>query len=121
MELSGKTKAVILIGNPVEHSISPKMHTIAFKNVGIDAIYIAAKVETNNVKTAVESIRALNFSVMLSIATPCLSLRTKSNAPYIIQWPFSLITSFYFLPKILFLKPSAIGVRAQAGKAKLTI
>lgn len=61
MELSGKTKAVILIGNPVEHSMSPKMHSNAFKEVGINAIYIATKVEKNNVKAAVESITALNF------------------------------------------------------------
>ncbi|MFX0141003.1 MAG: shikimate dehydrogenase family protein, partial [Candidatus Hodarchaeota archaeon] len=61
MELSGKTKVVILIGNPVEHSMSPKMHTSAFKEIGIDAIYIATKVENKRVKAAVESIRALNF------------------------------------------------------------
>ncbi len=60
-ELSGKTKVVILIGNPVEHSMSPKMHTTAFKEVGVNAIYVATKVEKNNLKTAVESIRALNF------------------------------------------------------------
>ena len=35
--ITGKTKAVILIGNPVEHSMSPKMHTTAFKEVGINA------------------------------------------------------------------------------------
>lgn len=61
IELNGKTKAVILIGNPVEHSMSPKMHTAAFKEVGINAIYIATKVENEDVKAAVESIRALNF------------------------------------------------------------
>jgi len=61
IEINGKTKAVILIGNPVEHSMSPKMHTLAFKEVGIDAIYIATKVENEEVKNAVESIRALNL------------------------------------------------------------
>lgn len=61
IELSGKTRTVILIGNPVEHSLSPIMHTSAFKEIGIDAIYIAARVENKEVKNAVESIRALNF------------------------------------------------------------
>ncbi|MHA1381489.1 MAG: shikimate dehydrogenase [Candidatus Helarchaeota archaeon] len=61
IELSGKTRVVILIGNPIEHSMSPKMHTMAFKQVGFDAIYVAVKVEKNEVENAVKSIRALNL------------------------------------------------------------
>jgi len=69
MELSGKTKAVILIGNPVEHSMSPKMHTIAFKNVGIDAIYIAAKVDSS---LHFVSIRMTNSGRCTSFLIPIL-------------------------------------------------
>jgi len=61
IDLSGKTKITTLIGNPVEHSMSPKMHTMAFKEIGFDAIYIATKVENDKVKEAIESIRALSF------------------------------------------------------------
>ena len=61
IEISGKTKVAILIGNPVEHSMSPSMHTIAFKTTGIDAIYVATKVENDEIKNAVEAIRALDF------------------------------------------------------------
>lgn len=61
IDLSGKTRIVTLIGNPVEHSMSPKMHTAAFKKIGMDAIYIATKVEGDKVEDAVKGIRALNF------------------------------------------------------------
>ncbi|MHA1784100.1 MAG: shikimate dehydrogenase [Candidatus Helarchaeota archaeon] len=61
INLSGKTRITILIGNPVEHSMSPKMHTLAFKEIGVDALYVATKVDNDKVKEAVDSIRALNL------------------------------------------------------------
>ncbi|MHC1591320.1 MAG: shikimate dehydrogenase family protein, partial [Candidatus Helarchaeales archaeon] len=61
IEISGKTKIVTLIGNPVEHSMSPKMHTLAFKEIGFDAIYVATRVDDDKVKQAIDAIRALNF------------------------------------------------------------
>ncbi|NHI92685.1 MAG: shikimate dehydrogenase [Candidatus Lokiarchaeota archaeon] len=61
INLSGKTKMVILIGNPVEHSMSPKMHTMAFKEIKMDAVYLATKVENDKVKEAIDSIKALNL------------------------------------------------------------
>ena len=61
INLSGKTKIAILIGNPVEHSMSPKMHTLAFKEINMDAVYLATKVENDKVQEAINSIRALNL------------------------------------------------------------
>jgi len=59
--LDGKTKLVILIGNPVEHSMSPSMHTAAFQAIGFNGIYIACKVEKGMLKEAVEGLKALNI------------------------------------------------------------
>ncbi len=61
INLSGKTKIVTLIGNPVEHSMSPKMHTAAFKEINKDIIYIATKVENSQIKEAIHGLKALNF------------------------------------------------------------
>ncbi|MHA1146317.1 MAG: shikimate dehydrogenase [Candidatus Helarchaeota archaeon] len=61
INLSGKTKIVTLIGNPVEHSMSPRMHTVAFKEIGVDAIYIATRVDNDKVGSAINGIRAFNF------------------------------------------------------------
>ncbi len=61
MEISGKTQLIILIGNPVEHSMSPKMHNAAFRELGLDYLYVALRVDNEKVKEAVEGIRAFNM------------------------------------------------------------
>ncbi|MFX1294825.1 MAG: shikimate dehydrogenase [Promethearchaeota archaeon] len=61
MEINGKTQLIILIGNPVEHSMSPKMHNAAFQKVGLNYAYIALRVDNDKVKEAIEGIRSLNI------------------------------------------------------------
>ncbi|MHA1266757.1 MAG: shikimate dehydrogenase [Candidatus Helarchaeota archaeon] len=61
MDITGKTQLVILIGNPVEHSMSPKMHNAAFQKLGLDYVYVALRVANDKVKEAIEGIRAFNI------------------------------------------------------------
>ena len=51
-----------LLGHPVAHSISPAMHTAAFRELGIDAQYIALDVLPDNLEVAIAGARALGFS-----------------------------------------------------------
>lgn len=57
--ISGKTKLIALIGNPIEHSKSPYMHNLSFKSLNLDYVYIAFNIEKELVKKAVESMRVL--------------------------------------------------------------
>lgn len=59
--ISGKTRICGLIGNPVEHSMSPAMHNAAFKNSGMDYVYLPFKVEKEQLGRAIEGVRALNI------------------------------------------------------------
>lgn len=43
--ISGCTKTICLIGSPVEHSLSPAMHTFSFEQLGVDCVYLAYNVE----------------------------------------------------------------------------
>lgn len=43
--LSGNTSVYGILGNPVAHSMSPRMHNAAFRFLGIDAIYLPFEVE----------------------------------------------------------------------------
>lgn len=61
MEVSGRTKLCALIGDPVEHSLSPIMHNAAFKHLNLDFIYVAFRVEKPNLKSAIEGVRALKI------------------------------------------------------------
>ncbi|MHA1131505.1 MAG: shikimate dehydrogenase [Candidatus Helarchaeota archaeon] len=60
MEITGRTQLCILIGNPVEHSMSPKMHNAAFRKLKLDFVYVAVRVDNDRVKQAIEGIRAFN-------------------------------------------------------------
>jgi shikimate dehydrogenase len=61
VEINGNTQLIVLIGNPVEHSMSPKMHNAAFRKLGLNYVYIAVRVDNNKVKEAIEGIRAFNI------------------------------------------------------------
>lgn len=50
-----------IIGDPVDHSLSPTMHNIAFKELGIKAVYGAFLVKPENLAKAIEGIKALNI------------------------------------------------------------
>lgn len=59
-EITGHTKLTGLLGSPVSHSISPMMHNEAFHQLDLDYVYLAFDVGTENLKTAVDGMRALN-------------------------------------------------------------
>jgi shikimate dehydrogenase len=60
MNISGKTKVCALIGDPVDHTMSPPMHNAAFNELGLDFAYLAFPVKKERLKQAVEGLRALN-------------------------------------------------------------
>ncbi len=59
--ITGKTKVCGIIGDPVAHSMSPIMHNAAFRELGLDFIYVAFQVSQNDLKEAVSGIRSLNI------------------------------------------------------------
>ena len=61
MKITGKTKIVSIFGYPIEHTFSPLMHNAAFSALGLDYCYIPFEVRPEDLKNAVESIRALNI------------------------------------------------------------
>ena len=59
--ISGKTRVCGLIGDPVEHSMSPVMHNAAFREIGIDYLYVPFQVKESELGKAIEGMRALNM------------------------------------------------------------
>ena len=57
--IDSKTKIVGVIGNPVEHSLSPLMHNAAFSKLGMNYVYLAFRV--SDVKGALDGMRALGI------------------------------------------------------------
>ncbi|PVX26529.1 MAG: shikimate dehydrogenase [Candidatus Bathyarchaeum sp.] len=61
MRISGKTRVCAIIGDPVEHSLSPVMHNAAFKELGLNLVYVAFTVTAKELKTAVLGTRSMGF------------------------------------------------------------
>lgn len=57
--ITGKTKLVGLMGDPVEHSLSPPMHNAAFKYFDLDYVYVPFHVKKEYLKEALEGARYL--------------------------------------------------------------
>lgn len=59
--ISGKTEVVSLIGDPVEHSFSPMIQNAAFKEIGLDYVYVAFRVKKEALPGAIEGIKSLEL------------------------------------------------------------
>ncbi len=59
--ISGKTRVLGILGDPVSHSLSPLMQNHALALLGIDAVYVPFHVRPEQLGTAVAGLRALNL------------------------------------------------------------
>jgi len=59
--ISGKTRLCGIIGDPVEHTMSPVMHNAAFRQMGVDYLYVPFKVKQEELAKAIDGVRALNI------------------------------------------------------------
>jgi len=59
--ISGKTIICGVIGDPIEHTMSPTMHNAAFRETGIDYLYVPFRVKSEDLGKAIEGMRALNI------------------------------------------------------------
>lgn len=59
--IDGTTTLHGIIGTPVKHSLSPAMHNAAFEKLNLNSVYLAFEVEPDQVKNAINGIRALEI------------------------------------------------------------
>ena len=50
-------KKYLVIGNPIEHSLSPKLHNYWLKQNNIDAVYEKKLVEEGNIQNIVSELK----------------------------------------------------------------
>jgi len=62
MDISGETKLLAVIGNPIAHSASPAMHNAAIQFLGLDMVYFPLFLDSEKqLKAVMATIRATNF------------------------------------------------------------
>ncbi len=59
--ISGSPRICGIIGDPIEHTMSPVMHNAAFEDKGVDYVYLAFRVKKEELGKAIEGMRALNM------------------------------------------------------------
>ena len=67
MEINGRTRVCAVIGNPVEHSMSPCMHNAAYQALGLDFVYVAFRV--TEIEKVIDGMHAFNIRG-LSVTIP---------------------------------------------------
>lgn len=73
INISGVTKLVGLVGSPVQHSMSPVMHTDSFKQLGVDAVYVAFDVTPDRLGDVVKGLAEMG-AVGYNVTMPCKTL-----------------------------------------------
>ena len=66
---AGSTRVAAVIGHPVVHSLSPRIHNAAFGALGLDWVYVAFDVAPGGAADAVDAVRALGLGG-LSVTMP---------------------------------------------------
>ena len=61
MTIGGATRVACVIGDPVEHSRSPRMHNAAAAALGLDRVYVALRVAAADLEIAIRGLAALGF------------------------------------------------------------
>lgn len=59
--IDANTKLISIFGNPIKHSLSPIMQNMWLCKNNINAVYLAFSFEKNQLKKAVDSLKALNM------------------------------------------------------------
>ena len=61
MDLNSQTQLYGILGDPIEHSLSPLIHNAAFRRLEMNAVYLAFRVDPDTLGLAFEGIRALGI------------------------------------------------------------
>jgi len=61
MTISGKTQVCGVIGDPIEHTLSPTIHNAAFNHLGLDFVFLAFRVKAAELENAVRGMRGLGI------------------------------------------------------------
>ena len=59
MAISGKTQVCAVIGDPIEHTLSPTMHNAAFDHLKLDYVFLAFHVSAIHLEDAMRGVRGL--------------------------------------------------------------
>ena len=105
------TRLLCLLGHPVGHSMSPRLHSAAIAATGLDAVYLAFDVPPAGFDTAVDGLVALGVAVSPApggyfVVADLRGLGIASGERFCREAPAAI--GFGAVPVTAFLEPSAV-------------
>ena len=55
------SKTFAVIGDPIDHSLSPNIHSAAFRELNVDCSYIAYRIQKGELEEGVESLKKIKI------------------------------------------------------------
>ena len=80
MKITAKTKLYGIIGDPIRHSRSPRMHNLALDKAGIDGVFLAFEGNLSNIEEVVGAFRVLGVqggSVTMPVKSAAAALMDR--------------------------------------------
>ena len=80
--MSTEFKTYCIIGDPINHSLSPAIHNAAFTTLGLNCSYIAFRVQEHQLENSMDSLRAINvggFNVTMPHKVTVLNYVDRSD------------------------------------------
>ena len=69
LNITSSTSVAAVIGDPVKHSLSPVIHNVGFRSLGIDWMYVACEVKEGDAQSALDAMKTLGLRG-LSVTKP---------------------------------------------------
>ena len=69
LNITSRTSIAAVIGDPVKHSLSPVIHNVGFRSLGIDWMYVACEVKEGDAQSALDAMKILGLRG-LSVTMP---------------------------------------------------
>jgi len=60
--VEGTTRVVGILGDPVDHSLSPRMHNAAYAALGLDYVYVPLRATPATIRDAIKALRTLGIA-----------------------------------------------------------
>ncbi len=60
MKITATTQLYGIVGDPIRHSRSPRMHNLALEQAGIDGVFLAFQGNTSNIEDVIKAFRVLD-------------------------------------------------------------
>ena len=75
-DITGHTRLICLLGDPVSHSISPAMHNLSFETLGLDYVYLAFQTNTENFDNTVNTLKQIGAKGF-NCTMPCIRIAAE--------------------------------------------